>query len=75
MDRQTARQDRALSDPHVPAPLTNPQFSRYTAAELADMAAAPAPAAKVSAKKLEDVEWPEDPAEVWRVLSAAFPTH
>jgi hypothetical protein len=52
-----------LSDPKVPAPQTSPQFRRYTAAELADMAIAPSPAAKLSARKLEDLEWPEDPAD------------
>ncbi len=35
-----------VSDPKVPAAQTNPQFRRYTAAELADMANAPLPAAK-----------------------------
>ena len=39
-----------LSDPKVPAPQTNPQFRRYTAAELADMAIAPTPATKLSGK-------------------------
>src|SRR5580692_2006343 len=49
--------------PKVPAQQTNPQFRRYTAADLADIANAPVPAAKISGRKLEDLEWPEDPAE------------
>jgi hypothetical protein len=48
-----------ISAPKVPAPQSNPQFRRYTDAELADMQKAPAPAAKLSAKRLEDLEWPE----------------
>jgi len=59
-----------LSDPKVPAPQTGVQFRRYTAAELGDMAAALAPATKLSAKKLEDVEWPEDPAEVGKFFGS-----
>ncbi len=52
-----------ITAPKVPAPQTNPQFHRYTAAELSDMMIAPAPAAKLTARKLEDLEWPEDPAD------------
>jgi carboxypeptidase Q len=59
-----------LSDPKVPAPQTGVQFRRYTAAELGDMAAALAPATKLSAKKLDDLEWPEDPAEVGKFFGS-----
>jgi carboxypeptidase Q len=48
-----------ISTPKVPAQQTRPQFRRYTDAELADLQKAPDPAAKVTAKKLEDLEWPE----------------
>jgi hypothetical protein len=53
-----------ISDPKVPGQQTNPQFTRYTAAELADMESAPTPAAKLSAKKLDELEWPDDPSTV-----------
>jgi len=59
-----------LSDAKVPAPQTNPQFKRYTAAELADIASAPAPAAKLTARRLEDLEWPEDPAETGKFFDS-----
>ncbi len=59
-----------LSDPKVPAQQSNPQFKRYTAAELADMAIAPAPAAKLAAKRLDDLEWPEDPAELGKFFNS-----
>ena len=59
-----------LSDPKVPAPQTAVQFRRYTAAELGDMAAALAPATKLSAKKLDDLEWPDDPAEVGKFFGS-----
>src|SRR6202142_4341693 len=42
-----------LSNPKVPAAQTDPQFRRYPAAELADMANAPAPAAQKTAKRLD----------------------
>jgi carboxypeptidase Q len=53
-----------ISDPKIPAQQTNPQFARYSPAELADMAAAPTPAPKISAKKLADVAWPDNPADL-----------
>jgi carboxypeptidase Q len=59
-----------LSVPKTPAPQTNPQFRRYTAAELADMENAPPPAAKLAAKKLDDVDWPENPAELGKFFNS-----
>jgi hypothetical protein len=59
-----------LSEPKVPAQQTNPQFRRYTATELTDMEIAPAPTAKLAAKKLEELEWPEDPAEVGKFFGS-----
>jgi hypothetical protein len=59
-----------LSNPKVPAPQTDPPFRRYTAAELADMANAPAPAAKKVAKRLDDLEWPEDAAEMGKFFGS-----
>jgi len=59
-----------LSEPKVPAQQTNPQFRRYTAAELTDMENAPAPAARLAAKKLDELEWPEEPAELGKFFSS-----
>jgi hypothetical protein len=59
-----------LSAPKVPAPQSNPLFRRYTAAELADMANAPAPAGKLTAKRLDELEWPEDPAEMGKFFGS-----
>jgi hypothetical protein len=59
-----------LSEPKVPAQQTNPQFRRYTATELTDMENAPAPAVKLVAKKLDELEWPEDPAEVGKFFNS-----
>ena len=53
-----------LSDPKVPAQQTNPQFRRLSASDLSNLADAPAPAAKITAKKLDELEWPEDPADI-----------
>jgi carboxypeptidase Q len=59
-----------VSDPKVPAAQTNPQFRRYTASDLADLANAPAPASKLTARKLEDVDWPEDPNELGKFFTS-----
>jgi carboxypeptidase Q len=59
-----------LSEPKVPAPPTNAPFHRYTAAELTDMSSAPAPAALVTARKLTDLKWPDDPAEFGKFFSS-----
>ena len=59
-----------LSDPKVPAPPGNPPFRRYTAAELADLANAPAPATKLAARRLDELEWPQDPAEMGKFFSS-----
>src|SRR6202050_1248991 len=58
-----------LSAPKTPAPQTNPQFRRYTAAELAEMENAP-PATKLAAKRLDEVEWPENPAEIGKFFNS-----
>jgi hypothetical protein len=59
-----------LTAPRVPEPQTRPQFRRYTAAELTDLEAAPEPIAKLTAKKLEDLEWPESPEDVGKFFAA-----
>jgi carboxypeptidase Q len=58
-----------ITAPKVPAQQTNPQFRRYTDAELADMQKAPAPSAKLTAKRLEDLEWPE-PADIGKFFNS-----
>ncbi len=59
-----------LSEPKVPAQQAKPQFRRYTATELTEMEAAPDPAAKLAAKKLDELEWPEDAAEVGKFFNS-----
>ena len=59
-----------VSAPKVPPPQTSPQFRRYTAAELADMMNAPAPAAKITARKLDELDWPEDPADIGKFFGS-----
>jgi len=59
-----------LSEPKVPGAQTDPQFRRYTAADLADMENAPAPAAKLAAKRLDELEWPEDQADVGKFFGS-----
>jgi carboxypeptidase Q len=54
----------------VPAAQTNPQFRRYTATELADLQNAPAPVAALTAKTLDELEWPEDRAEMGKFFSS-----
>ena len=59
-----------LSEPKAPAPQNDPQFRRYTAAELADRESAPVPVARPSAKRLDELEWPEDPAELGKFFNS-----
>jgi hypothetical protein len=62
-----------LSDPKIPSEQTKPQFRRYTDAELADLAKSPEPSAKpakLNAKTLEELQWPEDPEEIAKFRSS-----
>jgi carboxypeptidase Q len=59
-----------LTGPHVPEPQTGAQFRRYTAAELADMANAPEPSRKLTAKTLDELDWPENPEELRTFFSS-----
>ena len=59
-----------LSIPHPPEPETKPLFRRYTAAELSDLENAPEPAAKLTAKTLEELEWPEKPEDLGKFFAA-----
>jgi len=59
-----------LSDTKVPKEASKPQFRRLTDAELGDLAKSPEPAAKVSVKTLEELQWPEDPDEMGRFFGS-----
>ncbi len=59
-----------LSEPKVPLPQSNPQFRRYTDAELAEIANSPEPAEKQEIKNLEDLKWPEEPEEIGKFFSS-----
>jgi len=59
-----------LSVPRVPEPQTKPQFRRYTAAELSDMGNATEPTPKLTAKTLDELEWPENPEDFGRFFSS-----
>ena len=58
-----------LGDPKIPAEQTKPQFRRYTDAELAEIGAAPEHVAKIY-KKVEDLKWPEDPADLGKFFAS-----
>jgi carboxypeptidase Q len=59
-----------LSNPKAPPPAASAPFHRYTAAELSDMEVAPSPATKATAKRLADLDWPEDPAEMGKFFTS-----
>jgi carboxypeptidase Q len=59
-----------LSEPNIPEPETRPLFRRYTAQELSDLENAPEPAAKLTAKTLDDVEWPAKPEDIGKLFSS-----
>ena len=64
-----------LSDPKVPAPQNDPQFRRYTAAELADMAIAPTPATKLVRQEARRTGMAGGSRPKWGSSSAACLTH
>ncbi len=59
-----------LDAPRPPEPQTRPQFRRYTDADLADMEKPPDPVIKLTANKLDELEWPENQEDIDRLLSA-----
>jgi hypothetical protein len=59
-----------LGDPKAPKEASKPQFRRYTDAELADLAKSPEPAAKLSVKSLDELQWPEDPDEMGKFFGS-----
>ncbi len=59
-----------LSDAKVPKEQTKAQFSRLTDAELTELAKAPEPAAKLTIKTLDDLQWPEDPEDVGKFFNS-----
>jgi len=63
-----------ISKPRVPDQQTKPQFRRLTPSDLSNLEDAPEPAVKSTAKKLEDLEWPERPEEFGRFMSS-LPDH
>ncbi len=59
-----------ISPIRPPKQQANPQFRRYTDADLATMAKAPDPSTKITAQKLEDLEWPEEPEEMGKFFGS-----
>jgi carboxypeptidase Q len=51
------------NDPRIPKPQSSPQFRRYTDADLKELASAPEPTAKLTAKTLDELKWPEEPED------------
>ncbi len=52
-----------LSNPKTPAKQDKPQLHRLSDADLASTAKAPDPIEKLSAKDLDNLQWPDDPEE------------
>jgi hypothetical protein len=59
-----------LSEPRIPNQQTTPQFKRWTAAELSDMANASAPAVKQTIKTLDQLDWPQNPEDLGKFFSS-----
>jgi len=57
-----------LGEPKVPGEQTKPQFTRYTDAELADMAKAPEHMA-MNYASIDELKWPEDPQDFFKFLA------
>ena len=58
-----------LSEAKPLRPQSNAPFHRYTDAELSDIGKAPDPTVEPQAKTLEELKWPEDPAELNKLVS------
>jgi hypothetical protein len=52
------------------APRQTPLFKQQTEAELQELARAPEPAAQLTATRLDDLEWPEQPEAVFKLFTA-----
>jgi carboxypeptidase Q len=63
-----------LSEPHPPAEQKNPQFRRYTDAELSNLSNAPEPVSRMTAKEFEQAEWPENPEDVQKFFARIPPS-
>jgi hypothetical protein len=50
-----------MSDPKTPQEQSKPQFRRLADTDLANIAKAPAPVAKITLEEFEKIEWPETP--------------
>jgi carboxypeptidase Q len=61
-----------LASPRRPDPSDTAEFSRYTDAELADLAKAPTPSARLEAKTLDELPWP-DSLEAFTQFYLALP--
>jgi hypothetical protein len=59
-----------VSKPRIPDPQASPQFQRFTAAQLSEMENAPEPSAKLKAKTLDELDWPQSPAEFGKFFSS-----
>ena len=58
-----------LLTPNKPAPPRETAlFHRYTDAELTDLARAPEPAAPLRVTRIDDVEWPQKPEEIFKLF-------
>ncbi len=59
-----------ISESKIPESQARAQFHRLTDAELTDLANAPEPSAKREVSRIEDLNWPEEPAEMGKFLSS-----
>ena len=62
-----------LSAPRVPKEQKDAQFRRYTDQQLSDIANAPEPAAKLTIKDLDKLEWPENPEDIRKFFASLPP--
>jgi hypothetical protein len=58
-----------LTEPKPLRTQSNAPFHRYTDAELSDIGKAPDPATAPQAKNLDELKWPEDPAELNKLIA------
>jgi hypothetical protein len=59
-----------LNEPRIPRPQAAAPFHRLTDQELSEMAGAPAPAAKINGKSLDQLDWPSNPDDLGKFFAS-----
>ena len=59
-----------LNEPKTPHQETEPQFRRLTDDQLNNLAKAPAPSVRLTDNTLDDLKWPDNPADLLKFVTS-----